>query len=186
MIQLVEFREDHRWQVLDWRNDPGVAPYMYTTEPIARDVHDAWFTRQMQGGDRQGWVIEMDGAGVGAAFISEVDDVNRRATWAFYLADPVTRGRGVGSAVEFLVLEEVFTARGLHKLCCEVLSFNAAVVTMHKKFGFEEEGVLREHYLRDGEWVDVHVLAMFDHQWAERRDGFRDKLRSRGLIDERA
>jgi UDP-4-amino-4,6-dideoxy-N-acetyl-beta-L-altrosamine N-acetyltransferase len=182
VIELVEFREEHRWPVLEWRNDPGVAPFMYTTEPISREVHDAWFTRQMQGGDRQGWVIEMDGHGVGAAFISQVDEVNRRATWAFYLADPSTRGRGVGSAVEYLVLEDVFTNRGLHKLCCEVLSFNAAVVTMHEKFGFVQEGLLREHHLRDGEWVDVHVLAMFEQEWAQRREGFATKLRSRELI----
>lgn len=182
MIELIDFREEHRWQVRQWRNDPGVAPYMYTTEPIPREVHDAWFSRQLQAGDRQGWIIDMDGHGVGAAFISKVDEVNRRATWAFYLADPSTRGRGVGSAVEYLVLEDVFTSQGLHKLCCEVLSFNAAVVTMHKKFGFQVEGVLREHYLRDGDWVDVHMLAMFDHQWAERREGMAQKLRDRSLI----
>lgn len=182
MIELVEFTEDDRWPVLEWRNDPTVAPYMYTTGPISREVHDAWFTRQLEMGDRQGWVIRMDGVGVGAAFISQIDAVNRRATWAFYLADPSTRGRGVGSAVEYLVLEEVFTRRGLHKLCCEVLSFNAAVVTMHQKFGFVEEGVLREHHLRDGEWVDVHVLAMFDAEWAKRRAEFADKLQRRELI----
>lgn len=182
MIELTEFTEDDRWRVLEWRNDPGVAPYMYTTEPIPREVHDAWFTRQLEGGDRQGWVVNMDGAGVGAAFISGVDLENRRATWAFYLADPSTRGRGVGSAVEYLVLEEVFSKRGLHKLCCEVLSFNSAVVAMHQKFGFVEEGVLREHYLRDGEWADVHVLAMFDRQWAERREEFGARLRSRQMI----
>lgn len=182
MIELVEFVEEHRWQVWDWRNDESVAPYMYTTEPITREVHDAWFTRQLEFDDRQGWVIEMDGVGVGAAFISQVDQVNGRATWAFYLADSSTRGRGVGSAVEYLVLENVFTERGLHKLCCEVLSFNQSVVTMHKKFGFVEEGVLKQHYLRDGARVDVHVLAMFEDEWAARRDGFASKLRSRELI----
>ena len=183
MIRLVPFAEEHRWTVLEWRNDPGVAPYMYTTQPISREVHNQWFTRQLEGRDRQGWIIEMDGIGVGAAFISEVDSDNRRATWAFYLADPVTRGRGVGSAVEYLVLEEVFTVRGLHKLCCEVLSFNTAVVAMHHKFGFQDEGLLREHYRRDGEWVDVHVLALMADRWAERRGDLALKLRSRGLIE---
>jgi UDP-4-amino-4,6-dideoxy-N-acetyl-beta-L-altrosamine N-acetyltransferase len=182
MIELVEFAEEHRWQVLEWRNSDMVAPYMYTTDPISREVHDEWFTRQVELDDRQGWVITMDGQGVGAAFISQVDRTNRRATWAFYLAEDSTRGRGVGSAVEYLVLEHVFTTLGLHKLCCEVLSFNQAVVTMHKKFGFVEEGVLAQHYLRDGEWVDVHVLAMFEDAWAQARDDFATKLRKRDLI----
>ncbi|MGM3293799.1 GNAT family N-acetyltransferase, partial [Escherichia coli] len=70
----------------------------------------------------------MDGISVGAAFMSDIDLLNRRASWAFYLADESTRGRGVGGAVEYLVLHHAFEVLGLHKLCCEVLSFNAAVV----------------------------------------------------------
>jgi RimJ/RimL family protein N-acetyltransferase len=53
---------------------------------------------------------------------------------------------------------------------------------MHKKFGFVEEGLLRDHWYRDGEWVDTHVLAMFEDTWAERRKHFGEQLRSRGLI----
>jgi UDP-4-amino-4,6-dideoxy-N-acetyl-beta-L-altrosamine N-acetyltransferase len=182
MIELVDLSEEHRWQLLEWRNDPSVAQYMYTTEPISREVHDEWFSRQLTLDDRKGWVITMDGLGVGAAFVSQIDRENSRASWAFYLADASTRGRGVGTAVEYLVLEYVFGDLGLHKLCCEVLSFNQAVVTMHKKFGFVEEGLLAQHFRRDGEWVDVHVLAMFEDAWATRRDDFAEKLRRRELV----
>lgn len=182
MIELVHLTEDHRWQVFGWRNDPEVARYMYQTDPIPRDVHDSWFTKLLAARDRKGWAILMDGKPVGAAFVTEIDPASRRASWAFYLADSSTRGRGVGSAVEYLVLEEAFSRLKLHKLCCEVLSFNQPVVTMHKKFGFVQEGLLREHWLRDGEWLDVHVLAMFETEWAQRRSGFAEKLGARGLV----
>ena len=182
MIELTDLAEEHRWQLLDWRNDPDVARYMYQSDPITREVHDAWFTRLLEAPDHLGWAVVMDDKPVGAAFVSRIDTGNRHAFWAFYLADPATRGRGVGSAVEYLVLEKAFTELKLHKLCCEVLSFNQAVVTMHKKFGFVEEGLLREHRRRDGEWLDVHVLAMFEHEWAQRRPAFEEKLRARGLV----
>jgi UDP-4-amino-4,6-dideoxy-N-acetyl-beta-L-altrosamine N-acetyltransferase len=182
MIELTDLAEEHRWQVMEWRNNPDVARYMYQSDPIARDVHDAWFTRLLSAQDRQGWAIVMDGKPVGAAFVTEIDTHSRHASWAFYLADPDTRGRGVGSAVEYLVLEHAFTGLGLHKLCCQVLSFNQAVVSMHKKFGFVQEGLLREHWLRDGQWLDVHKLAMFEATWTERRAGFAEKLRARGLV----
>jgi len=55
-------------------------------------------------------------------------------------------------------------------------------VAMHQKFGFEQEGLLRDHLLRDGERVDVHVLAMFAPTWADNRDAFTEKLRGRELI----
>lgn len=182
MIELTDLTEEHRWQVLDWRNDPDVAPYMYHSEPITREVHDLWFTRLLEARDHLGWAVLMDGRPVGAAFVSGIDTANSRASWAFYLADSSTRGRGVGSAVEYLVLEKAFTELRLHKLCCEVLSFNQAVVTMHTKFGFVQEGLLREHRRRDGGWLDVHVLAMFESTWAQRRTEFGDRLRGRGLV----
>ena len=53
---------------------------------------------------------------------------------------------------------------------------------MHEKFGFVQEGLLRQHWYRDDEWLDVHVLAMFADEWATRREAFSAKLRARDLI----
>ncbi len=181
-VTLIPFAPQFQDLVRTWRNLPEVARYMYTTDPIPADVHAAWFRRQMEGGDRRAWIIAMDDRPVGSAFISGINPENRHATWAFYLADPATRGQGVGGAVEYLVLEYAFGTLGLHKLCCEVLSFNAAVVAMHRTHGFEQEGVLREHYWRDGQWVDVHVLALSEGRWRQLREGFGAKLMARGLI----
>lgn len=182
MIELRPVGPGDEDRLRTWRNDPDVGRYMYTTHEISADEHARWFERLLTLEDRVAWTILMDGDPVGAAFVSDIDKENSRAYWAFYLADPRTRGRGVGSAVEVLVLNHAFDALGLHKLCCEVLSFNQPVIAMHQKFGFQPQGVLREHYFRDGEWVDVHQLALWADDWATTRAGFEAKLRDRGLI----
>jgi UDP-4-amino-4,6-dideoxy-N-acetyl-beta-L-altrosamine N-acetyltransferase len=182
VIELVPVGPDDRDRLRDWRNDPDVARYMYSTHPIGPEEHERWFAALLTDERRLGWTVHMDGIPVGAAFISDIDRVNRRASWAFYLADPRTRGRGVGSAIEVLVLAHAFDVLDLHKLCCEVLSFNEPVIAMHTKFGFRPQGVLQEHYLRDGEWVDVHQFAMWAEDWAQRRGEFETTLRARSLI----
>jgi UDP-4-amino-4,6-dideoxy-N-acetyl-beta-L-altrosamine N-acetyltransferase len=182
MVDLTSITPEDKLQLLEWRNDPSVSKYMYKTHQISRDEHEQWFHDLLSRDDRQGWIIRMDGSRVGAAFVHNIDQDNSRATWAFYLAEPSTRGRGVGSGAEFLVLDEVFVNMKLHKLCGEVLSFNQAVLALHRKFGFVEEGVLREHWRRDGEWVDVHIIAMFRDSWLSRRDEQADALRRRGII----
>lgn len=182
MVELVPLGPGDRDQLRTWRNDPEVARYMYTTHEIGAEEHARWFERLLSDDSRQGWTIDMDGIPVGAAFMTDIDRENRRAVWAFYLADERTRGRGVGSAVEFLVLEHAFSELKLHKLCCEVLSFNEAVIAMHTKFGFRTEGVLHDHFLRDGEWVHVHQLAIWADDWAQRRPDFEAKLRRRSLL----
>jgi UDP-4-amino-4,6-dideoxy-N-acetyl-beta-L-altrosamine N-acetyltransferase len=182
MIEIKQVSPQDKDRLRAWRNDPDVRQFMYTTHEISAEEHERWFERQLELDDRIAWTILMDGDPVGAAFVSDVDRENRRAYWAFYLADARTRGRGVGSAVEVLVCNYAFDVLGLHKLCCEVLSFNAAVIAMHQKFGFQPQGVLREHYFRDGQWVDVHQLALWADDWKATRAGFEEKLRARGLI----
>lgn len=182
MIDLIPCTDDHRWQIYAWRNSPEVRKYMYTTAPISRDDHDRWYDALLTTTDRRGWIVRLDTQPVGAAFITGIDEVNRRATWAFYLADTAARGRGVGGAVEFAVLEYAFSDLKLHKLCCEVLSFNRAVVAMHERFGFVQEGLLRDHWIRDGEFVHTHVLAIFEDVWRARREETAAVLRGKGLI----
>ena len=177
MIELIDCEESHRWLLHEWRSSDEVRPYMHDRAEISRETHDAWYTQLLRREGRMGWIIAMDGKPVGAAFVTQHDHENRRATWAFYLADPSTRGRR-GQRGGVPRPEHAFGELGLHKLCCEVLSFNTAVVAMHKKFGFVEEGPARSLVPRR-EWVDTHVLAMFEDTWAERRKHFGERLRSR-------
>jgi UDP-4-amino-4,6-dideoxy-N-acetyl-beta-L-altrosamine N-acetyltransferase len=152
-------------RVLAWRNSPEVAAYMYTDHEITPDEHARWFARGLQGGDRRYWIIELDGAPVGLANLTRIDPANSRCDWAFYLADPAVRGRGVGAAVEYLVLGHVFERLQLNKLWCEVLVGNAAVVKLHERFGFVREALFRNHVLKAGHYHDVTGLGLLAREW---------------------
>jgi RimJ/RimL family protein N-acetyltransferase len=61
------------------------------------------------------------------------------------------RGEGIGSA---LLAESIAWAReqGAHKISLEMWPDNDAARALYEKFGFEQEGLLRDHYRRkDGE-----------------------------------
>ena len=75
------------------------------------------------------------------------------------LVDRAWRGRGVGSA---LVQAAVDRARGqgLHKLCLEVFTHNAAAIALYRKYGFTEEGRRASQYRRaSGELWDTIVMG---------------------------
>ena len=67
--------------------------------------------------------------------------------------------------MEFLMLDLAFITLGLHKLYCEVLEFNRSVITLHHKFGFETEGVFKDQLFTNGEFINVHRLAILKAQW---------------------
>ena len=126
-------------------------------------------------------IIEVDGAPAGPANFYDIDRGQGRASWAYYLADPAVRGRGVGGYVEFLMIERAFTAAdgggmGLRKLWCEVLIGNEAVWKLHQKFGFRQEALFRAHVVKNGQPVDVMGLGLLAEDWAEVRPAMVDRL----------
>jgi RimJ/RimL family protein N-acetyltransferase len=60
----------------------------------------------------------------------------------------------------------------LHKLSCEVLAFNEPVVGLHKKFGFQVEGVFRDHHKMNGDYVDIVRMGLLEREWHAIRDKF--------------
>jgi UDP-4-amino-4,6-dideoxy-N-acetyl-beta-L-altrosamine N-acetyltransferase len=115
------------------------------------------------------WIIELDGMPVGLANLYDISTVHGRAYWAFYLADDRVRGKGVGSTTERFVMRHVFTELQLDKLCCEVLATNDGVVKMHRRYGFQVDGILRRHVRKAGERVDVVSMSLFRDEWAASR-----------------
>jgi putative acetyltransferase len=41
----------------------------------------------------------------------------------------------------------------------QVYTDNVAALALYRKFGFDREGTLRAHALRDGRFVDSHLMA---------------------------
>ena len=181
VVELRPLGPEDKDRLLVWRNSPDVAPYMYTDHQITPAEHERWFSG-IEGDQRRAyWIIEMDGAPVGLANLYDIDRENGRCAWAYYLADPSVRGRGVGGYVEYLMLERVFGEFGLGKLWCEVLTSNPAVIRLHQKFGFQQEALFRRHVLKGGELQDVMGLGLLADEWAEARPRMQKTLTASGF-----
>lgn len=170
---VLDFRlvaSSDRERLLKWRNLPEVRNFMYTNHDITEVEHQEWFGRMLRDELRRDWIILLDGKPLGLVSMTSIDRRNSRAEWAFYLADPAVRGRGIGSAVEFWALRYMFEELGLNKICCAVLSSNPGVMRLHESFGFVREGLLREHIRRDDGVFDVALFALTRAGWAAARE----------------
>ena len=180
-VLLRDVREDDRARLLEWRNSPDVAAYMYSDHRIGHEEHDHWFDVARHDPRRRYWIIEVDGEPVGLANLADIDATHRRCAWADYLASPNVRGLGVGSFVEFWVIEHVFGTLALNKLWCEVLVSNEGVWRLHELYGFQREALFRQHVMKQGHEVDVVGLGLLAADWAVRREAMAQRLRDRGF-----
>ncbi len=163
--------------VRSWRNAPSVRGNMYTRHEITAAEHQAWWLRTKNNDSARYFMYEMDGNPTGVVAFTSIDKNSRNSCWAFYASPDASSG--TGSRMEFLALDYAFGELALHKLYCEVLGYNKRVINLHHKFGFQTEGVFREHHWVDSTFVDVHRLAIFDEEWKANREAMSARLQSR-------
>lgn len=177
--EVIHFRDVQprdKDMLLAWRNRPEVARNMYNCRPITTEEHERWFASAMEDPSRCYWIITWMGKDVGLVNLCNIDRANQRAYWAFYLGSEAFQGKGIGSFVEFCILEHIFNGLKLNKLCCEVLAFNAPVVQMHERFGFRKEGMFRQHICREDGFHDVYCLAILNDEWQQKRPEILQRL----------
>jgi len=162
--------------IREWRNSHDVSKYMYTDSQISKAQQEKWFKSISLNKSSLYFVIEYNDKKIGLASITGIDENLQSCYWAFYLGDSSIRGEGIGSKVEYSIINKVFTELNLNKLRCEVFVSNDMVIKMHEKFGFRREAFYREHCVKNGEKLDVVGLALLKNDWNLTKEHFYNKI----------
>jgi RimJ/RimL family protein N-acetyltransferase len=102
------------------------------------------------------WVLEDGGRVVGNA---DWHQTTRGVLQLAMVILPGARGRGGGKALLQAALDHALTS-GAHKVDLEVWTDNARAIALYASFGFQVEGVRRDHYRRrDGSLRSTIVMA---------------------------
>lgn len=83
---------------------------------------------------------------------------SHRAKIGYWLAKPFW-GQGIMTAVVQRACQFAFEEFGLVKITAHVLATNPASARVLEKCGFEQEGYLKKHYLKDGQYLDARLYA---------------------------
>jgi UDP-4-amino-4,6-dideoxy-N-acetyl-beta-L-altrosamine N-acetyltransferase len=162
--------------VREIRNEENIRRWMYSDYVIEPSEHRAWIDR-LQTDDRQiVFVVLEEGIHpIGVVSVNAIDRNHRKTDWAFYLTE-TARG-GLGSALEYEFINFVFGPLKMEKLNCEVIENNDAVVNLHKKFLFKEEGFRRQNILKHDRRTGVHFLGLTKEDWLLGKQEIKEKYK---------
>lgn len=149
-------------QVLAWRNHPDVRRYMYTQHEISLDEHRRWFEKASRDPARHLLVFESGCTPLGFVNIHEIAS-GGIANWGFYAAPtaPKNTGRLLGRSA----LQYAFAETGLHKICGHALAYNERSIRFHRRQGFQQEGIMREHHFDGQRYHDVVCFGLLACEW---------------------
>ena len=167
---------EQKQEVREVRNLESVRKSMYTDHMIGLDEHLAWIDRLQKDNKQIVFVVFLNDKISGVVSINALDRLHKKSDWAFYLDDKA-RG-GLGAALEFSLLNYAFDDLGIEKLNCEVIQTNPAVVKMHLKFGFLEEGFRRSNIIKNDKRIGVHFLGLTKEDWIAKREELRTTYQS--------
>ncbi|MBP2033798.1 UDP-4-amino-4,6-dideoxy-N-acetyl-beta-L-altrosamine N-acetyltransferase [Clostridium algifaecis] len=159
--------------IAKWRMMPEVTKYMYTDPILTDEGQLKWFDIINSDTKSKYWKITVDNDPIGVLNLANIDLKNSRCSWGYYIGNTSYRGRGIARTLECNIYDYVFYNLNLNKFCSEVFEFNDKVVSIHKKFGSEIEGILKEHIIKNNIKYNVVVMGILKSKWEKIRRNYR-------------
>lgn len=159
-----------------WRNDPRVMKWTRQCDLLCVAAHDEWFKKQACDPTLQMYAVIVPGdppAHVGVAGLTSLDLINRRAEFSLYIG-PEHQDKGHGSAALMTLLSHGFQTYGLRTIWGETFAANPAA-KLFEELGMKKEGSRRDHYYRDGAFIDCHLYSLLRPEWDRLLPTWREK-----------
>lgn len=160
-LRPIEEKDLHT--VLTWRNSDHIRKYMYNDHIITSEEHLAWFQRLQETNNTIYLVFEWNGIPHGMVSFLDIDYKNKKCLWGFYLGIDNPK-KGLGYTMGRLGITYAFENLGMRKICGEVFAFNDRSIGFHKKLGFVQEGYLKSHVFKEGNYQDIILFSLFKEE----------------------
>ena len=168
-VQLRPMQASDTDDVIRMRRTPDVLAQLFSDEAPTREEHLRWLERIQEQGDRQEFVIveRATGRSIGTIGLSNIDPRHCHAQYGILIGAIDARGKGLAFEASRLLLAYAFDKLGLQRVYLHVFANNEQALHLYRKVGFEEEGRLRQHIYKNGQFRDVVVMAILR---GEKRD----------------
>ncbi len=155
-----------------WRMHPDITKYMNTDPILTIEDQKRWFHNIQQNIKERHWIIQDQGTDIGMLNVTNIDSVNKRCSWGYYIAEKKFRSLKLAMSLEWNLYDYVLYELGLNKLCNEVLGFNETVAKLHLMCGSDKAGVLKQHIHKNNEFHDVILIEICKDKWENIRAEF--------------
>jgi len=145
-------------QMLMWRNDKDIYQWCRQNSPLHWAEHVVWYEKQAKDLSLSMFAITYGSVFVGVCGLTDIDMVNRRAEFSLYIGTEHQK-KGFGAEALKLLFKHGFYDLGLNRIWGETFDGNPAM-SMFIKLGMVHEGTRQEHYYKNGNFIDAHIVSI--------------------------
>jgi RimJ/RimL family protein N-acetyltransferase len=111
------------------------------------------------------FAIRHEGQICGLVNLDDLDFPNSHAEIGIAITTRLQRGQGFASEALGLLLDFAFGELNLQRIWCRIISGNEPSVRLFTRAGFVQEGVLRRHVRRSGDFRDMLVYGLLRDEY---------------------
>lgn len=147
-----------------WRNQEHVKKYMYNQHDISIQEHINYIEK-LRNDKNKGLYIIYANADIIGVFQYSINSRGNYLESGNYLTDEKYMGCGYGVIILYMLIEIAFKYLKVNKVYSEILGTNKKVISMHKKMGIIQEGLLRNQIILNGQYCDIYQFGIFENEW---------------------
>lgn len=153
-----------------WRNEKELidhlgSPFRY----INIETDEKWFEQYMNNRGNQvrcAIIEEKTNEFIGVVYLTDIDTINRTGFYGILIGEKKYQGKGYGTLALLKILEHAFCNLNLNKVFGFFLEENIRSINVAKKCGFSEEGIMRQHVFKNGEYKNIVIMSVLKEEFA--------------------
>lgn len=142
--------------------------YQLGRPPMPKSVgeEEEWIEELHEDDSKIAFMIEQNGDTVGEISLNDINREYRKARFGFMI-HPHFHGQGAGTKSLELILEYAFDYLNLHRVEGGFVEGNEASKKVQERCGLTEEGRERDGKYVHGEYRDIVIYSILEHEWRE-------------------
>lgn len=164
-VSLYAIEKEDLQQLRDWRNNPEFRKHFREYRELNLAQQEKWFEEKVvQDNTTLMFSIRRndDNELLGCCGFVYINWVHRHADLSLYIGwhDAYIDKEGFAEESCRLLFDYGFNELCLNKVWTEIYEFDDKKKILYDKFGFHQDGLLRQHYWYDGKWMNSRILSL--------------------------
>lgn len=165
-VELRTIEEEDLPFLRDTINAPEVRRHLFPRPPLNLEQEREYFENVVSDDETLNLLITVDGEPGGTIGLMPADSVTGTTEIGLFMAQDWW-GEGYGTEAAELCTDYAFDERRLHRVIARVVADNEASNRVWEKLGYRHEATFREAVFVNGDYRDVNLYAVLDHEWQE-------------------
>lgn len=154
----------HLDRLREWRNDDSIRCWCRQVGYISEQAQIKWYNKQESDPTIQMFCMWDNTKLVGVCGLTDIDLIHSRAEFSLYVG-PEFQRRGYAREALSLLFKYGFNELNLNLIWGETFEGNPAF-SLFTNTGMTLDGTRREHYYKDGTYIDAHIISIRRSEFA--------------------